>query len=99
MGDVAEIILNKSATARHHASEQPDGNYYKFYSDNLNESSIRLINLESELHTAIKNNQLLLHYQPKTNITDGSTIGLEALVRWKHPTRGFIPPQELYTDR
>ena len=93
-GDVAEILVNKSATARYHASQEPEGTHYKFYSDDLNEASVRLINLESQLHTAIENQELFLHYQPKINIASGKIIGLEALIRWKHPTRGFIPPQE-----
>jgi len=47
-----------------------------------------------ELRHAIEANQLELHYQPKVEIRSGTVVGCEALVRWKHPQRGFIPPSE-----
>ncbi|MCW9033972.1 MAG: EAL domain-containing response regulator [Alphaproteobacteria bacterium] len=47
---------------------------------------------ETELREAIANKQLLLHYQPKINMSDGSLAGVEALVRWQHPEKGMIPP-------
>jgi diguanylate cyclase (GGDEF)-like protein/PAS domain S-box-containing protein len=50
--------------------------------------------LLGELRTAIDNGELLLHYQPKLDMHDGSLVGVEALVRWLHPQRGFLPPME-----
>ena len=44
--------------------------------------------------SAIDNDELLLHYQPKLDLRDGSLVGVEALVRWQHPQRGFLPPSE-----
>ena len=46
----------------------------------------------NEFKHAIHNNELLLHYQPILNLEDGSIAGFEALMRWNHPTRGFMPP-------
>ena len=47
-----------------------------------------------ELRAAIDNDELLLHYQPKLDLRDGSLVGVEALVRWQHPERGLLPPIE-----
>ena len=50
--------------------------------------------LLGELRTAIEHDQLRLHYQPKLDLRDGTLVGVEALVRWQHPQRGFLPPGE-----
>ena len=46
------------------------------------------------MRRALENGELVLHYQPKLDMRDGSLVGVEALVRWKHPLRGFLPPSE-----
>lgn len=56
-------------------------------------SSERLT-LIGELRDAIKNNQLVLHYQPKADLKTGRVVGAEALMRWQHPKRGMVPPME-----
>ena len=48
--------------------------------------------IEVEMRNALKRNEFHLHYQPQFNIIDGTICGFEALIRWKHPQRGFIPP-------
>src|SRR6202023_3159732 len=50
--------------------------------------------LLGELRAAVANGELLLHYQPKLDMRDGTLVGVEALVRWQHPQRGFMPPME-----
>jgi len=52
------------------------------------------IELRSELLTALREGQLVLHYQPEIQLADGRTVGAEALVRWLHPERGLIPPMQ-----
>src|SRR6202011_3503130 len=47
-----------------------------------------------ELRNAIDRDELLLHFQPKLDLRDGTLVGVEALVRWQHPQRGFLPPLE-----
>ena len=50
--------------------------------------------IQAELGRAISQNELVLHYQPKIDLNTGERVGLEALVRWQHPTRGLLPPLE-----
>jgi len=50
------------------------------------------LTLETDLWKAVERNELVLHYQPKVELTSGRIIGMEALLRWQHPTKGMIPP-------
>jgi EAL domain-containing protein (putative c-di-GMP-specific phosphodiesterase class I) len=52
------------------------------------------VELESDLRRAIRNDELLLHYQPLLALPSGDIVGVEALIRWRHPTRGLIPPND-----
>lgn len=82
----ADIALNRS---KHHG-----GNGMVFYSDEMNQETIKRVELESDLRRALKNNELYLTYQP---IVEGKTkklITCEALIRWEHPSRGFVSPLE-----
>jgi sensor c-di-GMP phosphodiesterase-like protein len=47
-----------------------------------------------ELRTAISNRQIVLHFQPKVNLRNGTVCGAEALARWNHPELGYVPPDE-----
>ena len=60
----------------------------------MNQGMQERMRIESGLRQALGNGQLLLHYQPKYSIASGQLIGAEALVRWKHPERGLVPPAE-----
>ncbi len=54
----------------------------------------RARNLESDLRRAVRDNELLVHYQPEFDLRTGQIVGAEALVRWMHPTRGMVSPTE-----
>ena len=69
-------------------------NTYALYTSDLNASRGQRLSLESELHTAIERDELVLHYQPKVNLRTGRIDGAEALVRWQHPTLGLLGPDE-----
>ena len=58
----------------------------------MNAHAIERQSLEEDLHYAIERQELVLHYQPKVNLATGAIIGAEALIRWRHPQRGLVPP-------
>ncbi|MFK8082194.1 MAG: EAL domain-containing protein [Granulosicoccus sp.] len=64
------------------------------YEDGRDESYIRRLSIVADLKKAVDQNQLILHFQPKINMATGATNSVEALVRWIHPTHGFMPPDE-----
>lgn len=83
-------ILSKADTALYAMKERGKG--YLFYHPDLEEQSLEQILLENELRKAIVGNEFYLDYQPKVNLKTGQLIGLEALIRWKHPELGIISP-------
>jgi EAL domain-containing protein (putative c-di-GMP-specific phosphodiesterase class I) len=64
------------------------------YTDELNDNTPSRLTLLGDLRVAIAENQLALDYQPKANLDTGKIQGVEALVRWHHPTLGLLPPSE-----
>lgn len=69
-------------------------NSYHFFTDEMNRTVARRLNLESELRKALSCEQIYLEYQPQFDIKTGNIIGAEALLRWQHPELGIIPPSE-----
>lgn len=69
-------------------------NAYEFYTSRLLSRVHTRVDMEKELHKAIGTKQLQLYYQPIFKTQDGELYGAEALIRWKHPERGLIPPAE-----
>ena len=67
---------------------------YTIYHSKLESSKLRHIDLFADLRIGLENEQLFLEYQPKIDINKGIVSGVEALVRWKHPEQGIIPPNE-----
>ena len=65
-----------------------------FYAEELNDVAQKRLVLGRQLRHAIENNELAVHFQPQVRGSDNGLHGLEALARWPHPTRGFIPPFE-----
>jgi EAL domain-containing protein (putative c-di-GMP-specific phosphodiesterase class I) len=58
----------------------------------MNSAAVERLRLENELRRAMEGDQLSLHYQIKIDARDGSIAGLEALMRWRHPELGMVPP-------
>src|SRR4029077_20601830 len=75
----------------YHAKEAGRNNY-QFFKQEMNVRATERQFIESGLHGAIERNEFSLHYQPKINLGSGAIVGVEALLRWKHPERGFISP-------
>ena len=88
----AEDLLRNGAVAMHRARNGETG--YALFDPEMQADAIRRIEVESELRTAIDESQFTLHYQPTIDLLTGRMTGVEALVRWRHPRRGLIPPME-----
>src|SRR5688500_16459391 len=70
-------------------------NRYEVFDTEMHDEAINLLRLESDLEHAIKRNEFMLQYQPVFAVADRRLSGLEALVRWVHPDRGMLLPQEV----
>jgi diguanylate cyclase (GGDEF)-like protein/PAS domain S-box-containing protein len=92
-GENVEALIQNSDIAMYNAKENGKNNY-QYYTSSLNLSHRWRMELETGLRNAITNNELSLHYQPQVDLVSNQIIGLEALIRWKHPDYGFISPAE-----
>ena len=90
-GDQADVILKHADSAMYHAKAQGRNNF-QFFTEAMNNSSIELLSLENNLHKALVQNELCLYYQPQVSVVTGQLVGMEALIRWQHPERGFVSP-------
>jgi diguanylate cyclase (GGDEF)-like protein len=80
------------ADAAMYASKRTGGNGWAFYEPQMDTGHEENLGLHIDLRDAVELGQLSLHYQPKVCGSTGGTLGVEALVRWRHPTRGMIGP-------
>ncbi len=93
-GESPEILEKNAAVARSHAYNKLGKNKYYFYSDSIQSTSTKHLQIESKLHKAIINDEFLLYYQPKIETKTGLIKGTEALIRWEDPASGLVPPFE-----
>jgi diguanylate cyclase (GGDEF)-like protein len=84
-------ILRDADIAMYRAKELGKANF-KLFDEEIRDTKIELARLEADLHTAISEDAFHLVYQPIVNLQDETLSGFEALIRWKHPIHGFIPP-------
>src|SRR5437773_2961365 len=92
-GSKVETLL-ANADAAMYCAKQRGRNNIQCYASGMNDVTQEKVKLESDLHEALALRQLELHYQPKIDTATGMIHGAEALVRWRHPQRGLIPPGE-----
>jgi diguanylate cyclase (GGDEF)-like protein/PAS domain S-box-containing protein len=88
-----EKMLRDADTAMYRAKSQGKSQYVVF-DEALRAAAVKRLNLDTELRRAIERRQLVVHYQPIMNLETSQPTGFEALVRWPHPERGIIPPDE-----
>lgn len=88
-----DTLIKNADIAMYHAKSLGKNNY-QYFSDSMNDVAERRLKMESRVRYAIEQKQFSLHYQPQVEVTSGNIIGVEALIRWQHPERGFIPPDE-----
>lgn len=86
-------LLRRANLALQHARASGAGNWSAFHEQMGKVAEYRQW-IESELHVAFRRGDFELHYQPQRDLSTGKTVGYEALVRWRHPERGMVPPGE-----
>lgn len=91
--DTFETLLQNADMAMYKAKEQGK-NTYCFHTPQMQEDLIEQFTIQNDLKNALRDNDLLLHYQPQINLAGNRITGTEALIRWKHPTKGMIPPSD-----
>jgi len=92
-GTDAETLLKHADFAMYHAKDSGRDNR-QFFKRDLNMKALERRSLENSLRYALEREELTLHYQPKINLESGHIVGVEALIRWKHPDLGLVPPAE-----
>ena len=86
-----ELLMRQADTALFEAKARGRARH-EFHSESLSERARERLALEADLRRAIAEGQFELHYQPKVGLGDTHIVGAEALLRWKHPVRGMVPP-------
>ncbi|MGJ0333379.1 EAL domain-containing protein [Aliarcobacter cryaerophilus] len=89
-----QISLMKSADIAMYEAKKHGRNQYHFFTKELNDKLLKIINLNKQMRIALKNGDYQLFYQPKVCLKDSKIIGVEALIRWIDKEKGFIPPSD-----
>jgi len=89
--DGTELVRRAGIALTYAKDNQSNLAFYEYGGD---EGHLRRLSLVADLKRAVEENQLVMHYQPKINMLDGTVGSVEALVRWVHPEHGFMPPEE-----
>jgi len=90
-GTECETLFKNADTAMYRAKAE-GRNKYRFFSAEMNACALENLLMSNSLRTALENDELLLHYQPQYDLRSGRISGIEALVRWRHPELGLLPP-------
>ena len=92
-GGTVDALVTNADTAMYHA-KKGEPNQYRFFDERMRKEGLSGISLESDLRRAVLNEEFVLHYQPKLDLASGTITSAEALIRWQHPVRGWVPPGE-----
>ena len=92
-GEELSQLMKNADTAMYHAKERGKNNF-QFYQAEMNATALQRLELESDLRHALEQGQFLLYYQPQFSGDGKRLTGAEALLRWKHPRRGLVAPNE-----
>ncbi|MBS4223693.1 bifunctional diguanylate cyclase/phosphodiesterase [Lederbergia citrea] len=92
-GDTAETLIKNADTAMY-KSKEISGNNYHFFRCGMDTRSFESVKFENALYKALDQDELVIYYQPQINYKTNTIIGVEALLRWNHPTEGIISPNE-----
>src|SRR5699024_5032823 len=86
--------LIKHAVSAMYVIKEKHWNNYNFFESSISRKFKMMLTMENDLRKALKNNDFELHYQPQKSLHSKKVVGMEALLRWKHPEKGYIPPME-----
>lgn len=92
-GDDFDTLLQKADTALYQAKNNGRNNY-QFFTETMNKKIARRMQLDIEMRKGLELRQFFLNYQPQFELKSGKILGVEALLRWQHPTLGRVPPGE-----
>lgn len=92
-GRGAEALLKKADAAMYHAKEAGRNNY-KLYTNEINTRLVKKLEMENSLRQAINDGEFVVFYQPQVNIYTGQVMGVESLIRWYRPNKGYVEPAE-----
>jgi diguanylate cyclase (GGDEF)-like protein len=92
-GDDAETLIKNADTAMYQAKDSGRSGV-QFFRPDMNVRAVERQSMEESLRVALQREEFVLHYQPKIDLASGAVIGAEALLRWAHPTRGLVSPDE-----
>jgi len=90
-GEDVDALMKSADSAMYHAKEMGRNNF-QFFSPALTAIATERLEIERDLRRALENQEFELHYQPQVCASNGKVCGVEALIRWRHPQRGLIPP-------
>ena len=88
-----DTLIQNADTAMYRAKEL-GRNTFRFYTPEMNARALEKLSLESSLRRALERREFLLYYQPKASLSTGEVVGVEALLRWRHPELGLVSPVE-----
>lgn len=92
-GENANALIRHADAAMYHAKDSGRSNY-QFFMPSMSARAFGALNQEALLRDAITRHEFVLYYQPQVDVSHGHLTGMEALVRWKHPTRGLVEPAD-----
>jgi diguanylate cyclase (GGDEF)-like protein/PAS domain S-box-containing protein len=92
-GEDAETLLKSADFAMYHAKDCGRSTY-QFFREDMNARALERQTIEDGLRHAVERDELVLHYQPILDLWSGAPTGVEALLRWRHPTRGLLLPEQ-----
>lgn len=92
-GEGSDALLKNADLAKQKAKTM-EGCAYRFYNDQINVEAMSQLYREADLRRGLRRHEFELYYQPRIALSTGTIIGMEALIRWRHPVRGLVMPDD-----